>query len=369
MGSQHTYRPMSQHSSAKMKVSAALILLTCGVFCIRAQDTCDPNLNACRDDSPILTIDCDGAKCEGLPAGSDDLTTITPEVCREKCEENAASKEDGKCEFYRWEQGHMEAQTNCSLLEACEGPDPYCDGAQCISGQIGCTEQGQRITPCKLSAKTEWNKDLFHVICTDPRQGGLGDVNIYDDAITGIDIPDGTVCSTIRKCAAWNETDSATPDTTAIPPTSPTPTSTVTTENPDDPYMLNNPDTYIHKLAITCNGLDGAAGQGSWEAMEITGNHDLSAGMIGSDGTIVEPECTSACQPLLLTEYAKDDWADLICDTPLPDDDKLVEPNSCILLCDNHLKMSIDCVLTEEGEKEWQNGDGQPILADADVKC
>merc|ERR1711892_1655014 len=92
MGSQHTYRPMSQHSSAKMKVSAALILLTCGVFCIRAQDTCDPNLNACRDDRPILTIDCDGAKCEGLPAGSEDPMTITPEVCREKCEENAASR-------------------------------------------------------------------------------------------------------------------------------------------------------------------------------------------------------------------------------------------------------------------------------------
>merc|ERR1711892_544855 len=356
----------SEQHTAKMKLSG-LIFLTCGVFCIRAQDPCDPNLNACRNDDPITTINCDGTECVGWPAESEDPMTITAEVCREKCEENAASKEDGKCEFYRWEQGHMATQTNCSLLEACEGPDPYCDGAQCITGQIGCTEQGQRITPCKLTAKTEWNKDLFHIICTDPIQGGLGDINIYNDGIKDINIPDGTVCSTIRRCAAWNETDSAAPDTTStIPPTS----GSTTSEKHDDPFVYNNPETYIHKLAITCNGLDGAAGQGYWEAMEITGNQALSGGMIGPDGTtIVEPECTSACQPLLLTEYATDDWADLICDTPLPDDDRLVEPNSCILLCDNHLKMSIDCVLTGEGEREWQNGDGQPILADADVKC
>eukprot|EP00091_Calanus_sinicus_P017074 TRINITY_DN36855_c0_g1_i1.p3 TRINITY_DN36855_c0_g1~~TRINITY_DN36855_c0_g1_i1.p3 ORF type:complete len:104 (-),score=34.08 TRINITY_DN36855_c0_g1_i1:32-343(-) len=103
--------------------------------------------------------------------------------------------------------------------------------------------------------------------------------------------------------------------------------------------------------------------------MEKTGSSELSAGMIGEDGTIIEPECTSACQPLLLTEYAKDDWADLICDEPLPEDDTLRPPNSCILLCDNHLKMSIDCVLTGEGEREWQKGDGTPIEEDEDVKC
>jgi hypothetical protein len=90
--------------------------------------------------------------------------------------------------------------------------------------------------------------------------------------------------------------------------------------------------------------------------------------MVEGGTTIDEPACPTICKPLPLTKYAEQDWADLICDSPLSVGNILEDGNSCILLCDNHLKMSIDCGFTGMGEKHWHDGHGA-LLDDEKIIC
>jgi len=134
------------------------------------------------------------------------------------------------------------------------------------------------------------------------------------------------------KCAAWNETD-GTADA-----------------------------TYYRKLAVFCDGTDG-----TWKAENNTGKADLTEAMIAESNKITEQPCGATCDPIILDAYQDQWWADLICQNPM-EDKTLREPNSCVLLCDNHLKMTIDCEYDAEGEKEWRNADGE-VLTGQDIKC
>jgi len=319
-----------------MKLFAVFIFSSC-VLSIKADGKCKSNLDACSDIANIATITCDGTSCSDWPAEIEhpEITEINAKLCRNLCQEHADSA-DTKCEFYRWESNHL-GTTTCSFQTECgEGdiPTPWCDVMNCITGQIGCTEEEVDVsTDCTLSAPVAWNHGFFHLTCINTNSVGETDLNIYDPDITTTPLHHGIKCSTARQCAAWGETASV--------------------------------SEYYRKLAITCDGTDG-----TWKSMEVTGSNDESGKMVGDGGdTIVEPECSTICEDLTLT-HINQEGADLICDTPLVEEEgefTLSDGNSCILLCDNHLRMEITCEFTEEGDKIWED-DGTEVNDDY-VKC
>jgi len=334
---------------------------------------CDDNCDTCTDEHDIATISCDIAKtgCSiANSAGYTDEETekvnkllgdppiqkITADECRQKCQyqadtegtEDAPAPESPNepkfCKYFRWEMGHeataMKAAkpTTCSLQTVCPVSSDHCR-TNCVSGQLGCNDKCEELTPCSLSTPTDWTHDKFHVICTDPNDVD-GDVNIYSpEDITKI--ADGTICNTIRKCSEWvNEEPNLTPE--------------------DSPYYL--------KLAVECV-------KGTWTAREDAGSKTASDAMIGTGPIIEEQPCMAECLPLDLTDSKFGDqwWADLVCDQPLADGNMLVYGNSCILLCDNHLSKTIDCkynedVETAQGDKIWQDSHGTKLEAE-DIKC
>ena len=91
--------------------------------------------------------------------------------------------------------------------------------------------------------------------------------------------------------------------------------------------------------------------------------------MISVPGTMVEQECDSIgdpCPDLTLTHTGQSGFS-LICDNQL-EGNTLKDPNSCILLCDNHWTMAIECGLSEEGDKTWLDDWGE-VVTDQDIKC
>ena len=121
---------------------------------------------------------------------------------------------------------------------------------------------------------------------------------------------------------------------------------------------------YYRTLAVNCNGTDG-----TWNAMDGTGSTEESGSMIEGDTTIVEPTCptsTAPCDPLTLTHMDQAGF-NLICDNPLEAGSVLQDGNSCILLCDNHLTMSISCGLSDEGDKTWLADDGTVLVDEKGV--
>merc|ERR1712013_457065 len=192
-----------------------------------------------------------------LKEGIEDLT---PETCREKCQEQSVHIQEGEdknCEFFHWQENHEEdPEKKCSLQTTCP-PRSTCDpiAKHCTSGQLGCSDDCQAISPCSLT-KAAWNHDKFHVVCTDPR--GY-DINIYMDDVKDKKIANGTVCQTVRKCAAWNETSVE--------------------------------KGYSRKLAVFCDGttvveVEGED-KGTWTEMPSTGDIELSKAMISMLPTIV----------------------------------------------------------------------------------
>jgi len=309
-----------------------------------AAGACDPHFDACDDIHDITTIVCQSGTCtlepenEALNGLIENLTTIDVDVCRKKCKEqkdgvdNGAEDPQKKCKFFRFEKGHTDI-LRCSLQTECGDGDQYCGKPDCVSGQLGCDDEGNEIKDCQFTKETSWDPAKFHVICTDVH---YGDVNIYEADTVGNPIPGGTVCSTVRMCSAWNEIEAET-------------------------------DTYYRKLAVTCD-----EGTGQWMARDDTGSKAESGNMVADQGKINEPDCPVRCEELALTKYAEQPWADLICDFPLSDG-KLVDTeedgtNSCILLCDNHLHLSIDCGFTGQGEKHWHDSHGT-VLTDDTVLC
>merc|ERR1712013_880119 len=215
-----------------------------------------------------------------LKEGIEDLT---PETCREKCQEQSVHIQEGEdknCEFFHWQENHEEdPEKKCSLQTTCP-PRSTCGpiAKHCTSGQLGCSDDCQAISPCSLT-KAAWNHDKFHVVCTDPR--GY-DINIYMDDVKDKKIANGTVCQTVRKCAAWNETSVE--------------------------------KGYSRKLAVFCDGttvveVEGED-KGTWTEMPSTGDIELSKAMItDTPGTITEQECSATCENFELTTYLGHWWA------------------------------------------------------------
>jgi len=307
---------------------------------------CDTHFDACEDIADIAQITCESGGCSVVNgSGADDdslgylvagLKTIDADMCREKCKEQAAIEDQpAQCKFFLFHKGHNDVVT-CSLQTGCGDGDQYCAKPDCFSGELGCDDEGNAIKECTLSKETTWDAAKFHIICTSVHDG---DVNIYNAATTTI--PPYTVCSTVRMCDTWADIEVVEGSTLG---------------------------PYYRKLAVMC---DGTTGQ--WVAREDTGSKTESEAMIAETNKIAEPVCPNRCEALTLTKYAGQSWADLICDMPLGEGNTLADteddgPNSCILLCDNHLRMSIECGFTGNGEKHWHDIHGE-VLTDDTIIC
>merc|ERR1711936_3285 len=330
-------------STMKVLLLSFLALLPLGLTKVRIE-YCD----ACDGDADIGIITCTESGCTvesklnqtDLSYLTDDpdnpIEDLTPEMCRAKCQQQSEHEGDGKeCEFFHWQwQDHEQADKRCSLQTGCP-PRSTCDpiAKHCTSGQLGCSDDCQEVSPCSLT-KAKWTHDKFHVFCRDP-QGG--DINIYMDDFNDENIAHGTVCQTVRKCAAWNET----------------------TEEKG----------YYRKLAVFCNGTAIEQGKGSWTVMPDTGNQELSEAMITTTpGKITEQECLATCMDIQLSTYEGQWWTDLICENPLVDN-LLTEPNHCVLLCDNNFDKTIDCEFDDKGEKAWRDQTGKKLEDESEIAC
>merc|ERR1719419_10736 len=300
----------------------------------------DPPTDAPTDEPPPSKSPFVGEACAGVP---DEWTTANGEIesidintCRKICRQTDTR------EFYKWDYNHSDNKAYCYLQTKCDDAVGDClDPFYCKSGQVDCYDDGTEIVPCGLTKSTEYNPGEFHIICTDE---DLGDINPYFDEAKGpLTVPGDVKCETVRRCDAW-----------------------------DDQPNVN--DVYWRKAAIKCNGgHDDRATAGSWIQMSNTGSTDASNEMINNNlKQLKEPECGTRCKDLTLTQFGSQYWADLICDpaleTPYTLQDKIERTDSCMLLCDNHLKMTIDCTFMGNGEKYWNNNHGT-VLTDDDVMC
>jgi len=352
-----------------MKLFSVLVL-ACSVLSTQGEETCDAHCEACKDTADIAKISCDGTKCTvvngALEDGSeldylgDDETTMDEKLCRIKCEDHAENVQNDQvpCKFFRYEDEHLTNAAHCSLQSECP-LDQTCERPYCVTGELGCNDACKSVTHCKLTKKSVWNHDKFHVICVDGEDIN-GDINIYEDLIANEPriIPAGTVCSTVRMCPEWSAADE------------------------------NENTKYKRKLAIFCDGDDG-----QWKAYDQscaleeaeadkesckTGDEVKSLALISS-GEILEPGCcvvdkdADGCTCAELTDdTGNQDWADLICDHPVSPAGKVTDPNSCMLLCDNHLTKSFSCKFDIKeaalGEKKWLDISGEEVT-EGNVKC
>merc|ERR1719369_252733 len=209
---------------------------------------CDVHCDACDGDADIAVIKCKGKICDVTSKLNDTqgqeidmnylndpenpIEDLTPEICRAKCQEQSEHGDgDGtkNCIFFHWQEDHEEdTEKKCSLQTTCP-PRSTCDpiAKHCTSGQLGCSDDCQEVSPCSLT-KAAWTHDKFHVFCRDPHGA---DINIYEDDVKNI--PDGTICETVRKCAAWAE-------------------------------ISDDQASYYRKLAVFCNGTNIAGEKGTW---------------------------------------------------------------------------------------------------------
>jgi len=341
----------------------SVIVLACSILSTQAQE-CNGNLDACADSANIAQIMCPGnsAPCtingtdlEGLlnVDGPDAvINSIDEKLCRSICQKHADMveiDEANKCKFFRFQDEH-EDRKHCSLQTDCLNDDTCDTDVNCVTGELGCTKDGIRIKDCTLKV-ADWNHDKFHIICF--TQSGNQDVNIYiqDEQSEVKNIPGGTICSTVKKCAEWNEIDE-----------------------------IEGAQFYKRKLAVECDLTNG-----EWKAMPTTGSLDKSTSMAAkaNANTIEEPTCCKKsgnavedealdlpedcdCDPLS-DPHTNQAWADLFCDNPLVGN-KVKDPNFCMLLCDNHIEKSFADKIDEEGNKKWKEEDGTTIT-EANLKC
>ena len=133
----------------------------------------------------------------------------------------------------------------------------------------------------------------------------------------------------------------------------------------------------VRKLQVFCDGTDG-----KWKASDNTGW--LEADYIGVLGegadaglaAFLEPICTGGDIVLSVPKTNIDDHigTELLCeDGPTLIEDSstydIAAPNSCILLCDHQLGMTIDSELDEDGVAVFKDGSGDAISDGNTVLC
>jgi len=293
----------------------------------------NPNSPSCDDpvDQTICQLTCnraseectfDEAKCGTI--GVDVTNEVYPDMFSARCKAICVESRDSEsaqdvCRFYKVSDFGKEVV--CSLMDdtQCTATGPC--GSHCVSEDIGCKDTpipGPKDCP----AAFEYTDSAFHF--------GCDHCNPYSDETC----EQGNKCFTTERCSEW--------DAEGVDPTS----------------------TYWRKLAIECTRF------GTWARLAGSGGSDEDYGDILTEGAApTEPNC----KPLpveILPGVLTEEGADFLCDneptlnaaeTHL----EIVAPNTCVLLCDFHLSMSLDCQISKDGEtKCYDEGDPNPTSAD-----
>merc|ERR1711915_1159421 len=375
----------SKSQSPKMRIFT--FFLAVGLTSATYAETCDVHLDDCSRIGDIVTITCSGVSDSSSTSTTSTTTTSTttpsnetssyedrsmavtcdaPEdykylldaikpdttldfnFCRKMCKIQARHGDAEACNYFRWETEKSNATTYCSLQTTClsgeynpTDPEGCQNNEHCRSGQRNCYEDGTPISSCVVPNSIDYHPNEFHVVCEDD---DLLDINLYGEDYIGEDkpVPGDTICRTTRKCADWDD-------------------------NKDD--TSNN---WRHSVIKCDGGRDNSRTNGTWVTTVDSGNSNAKDEMVADDGTILEPKCPTKCADLTLSTYLTQYWADLICDPPIEADHTLKDnedrTDSCILTCDFHFKMTVDCNFKADGVKEWTDNHGNTVI-DTDIQC
>merc|ERR1719427_1963498 len=294
---------------------------------------CNPNenSNSCADpdEDTICKINCprdrecapvDADKCTASIADIADLTYANVlDQCEQKCVDSKEAGSDGDintCRFYKADnQGVLHV---CSLMNDQQCQDKGSCGSHCESGDVGCPSSPYG--PCK--GGVEYSGSPFNFACFD--------VDIYSAET----VPEGTKCWTTERCSGWEAEGVA------------------------------NGTHDWRRLAIPCGNT------GTWAKTNNSGGSDEDyLAVLGADGAEAPVEPTCEPEPVLIHHAVfEEDGADFLCDTEPTSDGgdpeyfQIVAPNTCILLCDFHLAMSLDCRITSQGTTGcYEDGAEAPV--------
>jgi len=338
-----------------------LLLLSTSIPSLHSNDCTereDDRPEGCYDQPNIAKVVCTGGQsCECVDRVGDDDTAcadvIPPDVlanviseemsgdkCKEICEASKHSDNTTtKCEYYRWEQDNTTYQ-HCTLMKAgqCLVYTP-CEGTHCSSGQAGCTggELGPGGNSCKGGATFGTGTGTVHWVCVNPYGQGPSHIDIYG----GEEIPSGTICLTVHRCADF---DDANDDLDAE------------SNKPVNEFVFRN-------LVVQCNDatIDPPVLDGTWMRYSMSDNDITNAVTEDTPNQLKDPVCNVEPADLILDETKlHKSGVNLICSKQ--DEEHYVftaseviikKHNTCLLLCNFHHVLTIKPTLQPDGSSQW----------------
>jgi len=334
-----------------LRMSTVLLLLASLLSLVSGE--CSPNDlvpgpegtgSGCSPRDNICQISCEQgkAKCKLLNKASctkakvteadlTDFAGFNNTKCLELCQLSKDEDKPNHCRFWRYDPAagdkvcSLMHDDQCTVYEACTG--------HCRTGDEGCAGDEPAPspnTPC--AAPIVFDPVSIHWACFN-----TGNNSPYDPATTSL--PAGTSCLTVQRCVDWENG--------------------TTTEQ----------DPLWRKLHVTCDGTEG-----KWIATGTDGKEADYNEVLG-EGTaaITEHECKGGDVTLEVPRSQLGEGADLLCDNPDTDGGDtytITAPNTCVLLCDLHLGMTIESRLDANGEVAFHRDGAEEVFDDVSlVKC
>merc|ERR1719500_1425745 len=330
-----TYLSVGTRRISRGMMTMLLSVIFCLLASTLAQDDCPANANSpsCADpvEETICQLSCDRdsgvctqadeAKCSqiGIDVGTETYPDMYPTRCKEICEASRDAGSEEVCRFYKLSD--FGKTVVCSLMndEQCTATGPC--GSHCVSGDVGCKDTPIP-GPQDCPAAFEYTDSAFHF--------GCDHCNPYSDATC----EEGNTCFTTERCSEWEAAG------------------------------IEEGSQYWRKLAIECSRF------GTWVRLAGAGGSDEDyADILNGDAAPTEPNCKP--KPIeILPGVLTEEGADFLCDNEPTWNEagthlEIVAPNTCVLLCDFHLSMSLECQFSDDGETEcFDEGEDIPTSAE-----
>jgi len=304
--------------------------LQCGLADVKATITCTTTQRGttecnCKDEN-------DGeVRCkETFTADKDSFEDLQDWIQCQQLALHGKEIPDFGNKYFRWEGNTTE--TRCYFLDSCahdhDGIPTHCapfPDAPCVSGP---SAESCDPDPGYSCGPAEWDDEGLHWKCVSKDNSPI--------SIYGTDnIPAETTCWT-DECSYWVWDDE--------------------TEHAGRSKVAH----------VKCVEESGA--EGKWETLEDDGRF-----LKNSEGNSILPDVAEAqdalckCEALPTDpENMSDPGLDLLCDHSLTEDGGIEYGNTCILLCDGHFIMNIECYLGA-----WQNTATYPTekVETENIKC
>merc|ERR1719285_1129549 len=298
----------------------------------------------CAPEPNICEIHCkkeSGTKCNRVDQTSCNKAQVTApplEMGKEKCKElcqlskNENTTVEDHCRFWRYEEDPHEKEQICSLMNDNQCNEyETCQGDSCKMGDEGCMGGEDPTQSCK--GPIMFHTERIHWACFHTSE----DIpSPYKNDTK--ELPPGTKCTPVQKCIDW------------------------------DSGVYDNSTDNWRKLEVSCNGSNG-----TWEKVPgADGEVDDYEEVLPNNGTgaIFEHVCQGGNTKLDVPKANLGEGSDLLCENPDTDDNPdaytINAPNSCALLCDLHLGMSIESSLNSDGEFDFMR-DGDEKITDGNL--